>query len=73
MSQSDDLSNPRVRCVNPVFELRAAPKILRSAKAGDRLSFGQRIRLGREYPLGRLGRCQFRRTTSLTLEFAESP
>ena len=28
---------PTVRCVNPVFELRAAPKTLRSAMLGDRL------------------------------------
>ena len=27
---------PTVRCINPVFELRSAPKVLRSVKIGDR-------------------------------------
>ena len=27
---------PTVRCINPVFELRSAPKVLRSVRIGDR-------------------------------------
>ena len=61
---------PTVRCVNPVFELRAAPKTLRSVKLGDRLL------AAKEYAWdgGTLWiSANVDAVTPLTLEFAKSP
>ncbi|MFN8007383.1 MAG: hypothetical protein U0V70_10235 [Terriglobia bacterium] len=32
---------PSVRCINPVFELRSAPKVLRTVKVGERMLTGK--------------------------------
>src|SRR5262249_30222706 len=61
---------PTVRCVNPVFEFRAAPKNLRSVRVGDRPL------ASREYAWdGHVlwVNASFDDVTSLTLEFAKSP
>jgi len=61
---------PTVRCVNPVFELRDAPKILKSVRAGNR-QLGAEEYAWDGQTLWING--NFDEVTSLNLEFAKSP
>ncbi len=61
---------PTVRCINPVFELRGAPKNLRSVKAGAR-SLAAKEYAWDGHTLWIDG--NFDEVTALTLEFVKSP
>lgn len=61
---------PTVRCVNPVFEFRAAPRNLRNVRVGDRPLASKEYAWDGHVLWVNAG---FDDVTSLTLEFAKSP